>query len=301
MSTRDRILALCVVIVWGVNFVIIRFGLDGIPPFLLGGLRFLFVLFPALLFVPLPKAPLKLLVMYGLAMNFGQFAFLFSAIKLGMPAGLASLVLQAQAFFTLLLCALFFREKIRANHVLGIAVAGGGIAVLAMGQAPAANITALGFILTLCAALSWASGNLVNKRIGSVSPNDRILSVVVWSAAIPILPFFVCSYLFEGPDVIVSSLLNIDLKGVFSIIYLSFLSSIFGYSVWGNLLSRYETWRVAPLTLLVPVVGLAAAWIVLDETLSIAQISGAVMVMVGLLINVFGALIRRPRKPLSSQ
>ncbi|PHI30583.1 EamA family transporter [Budvicia aquatica] len=301
MSTRDRILALCVVIVWGVNFVIIRFGLDGIPPFLLGGLRFLFVLFPALLFVPFPKAPLKLLVMYGLAMNFGQFAFLFSAIKLGMPAGLASLVLQAQAFFTLLLCALFFREKIRANHVLGIAVAGGGIAVLAMGQAPAANITALGFILTLCAALSWASGNLVNKRIGSVSPNDRILSVVVWSAAIPILPFFVCSYLFEGPDVIVSSLLNIDLKGVFSIIYLSFLSSIFGYSVWGNLLSRYETWRVAPLTLLVPVVGLAAAWIVLDETLSIAQISGAVMVMVGLLINVFGALIRRPRKPLSSQ
>ncbi|WP_159566347.1 EamA family transporter [Budvicia diplopodorum] len=300
MSTKDRLLALCVVIVWGVNFVVIRFGLDGIPPFLLGGLRFLFVLFPALFLVPIPKAPLRLLVMYGLMINFGQFAFLFSAIKLGMPAGLASLVLQAQAFFTLLLCALFFREKIRINHLLGITIAGAGIVVLAMGQAPTANITAIGFILTLFAALSWASGNIVNKRIASVSPEDNILSVVVWSAAIPILPFFLCSFLFEGPAAIVDSLTNINAKGVLSIAYLSIISTIFGYSVWGQLLSRYETWRVAPLTLLVPVVGMTAAWLVLDETLSMVQIIGAAMVMFGLLINVFGSLVNRLRTPRAS-
>lgn len=297
MNTRDRLLALCVVIVWGVNFVVIRFGLDGIPPFLLGGLRFLFVLFPALFLVPIPKAPLKLLVMYGLAMNFGQFAFLFSAIKLGMPAGLASLVLQAQAFGTLFLCAIFFREKIRANHLLGIAIASAGIVVLAIGQQPSANVTVIGFVLTLCAALSWASGNVVNKQIASVSPEDNILSVVVWSAAIPILPFFLCSFLFEGPEAIVDSLSNLNLKAILSIVYLSFISTIFGYSIWGRLLSRYETWRVAPLTLLVPIVGMTTAWLVLNETLSLSQIVGAVMVMIGLLINVFGALLKQLRKP----
>ncbi|AKJ42333.1 EamA family transporter [Pragia fontium] len=296
MNTKDKLLALCVVIIWGVNFVVIKFGLDGVPPFLLGGLRFLFVLFPAILFVPRPKVPMKLLIMYGLAMNFGQFAFLFSAIKLGMPAGLASLVLQSQAFFTLLLCALFFREKIKLNHLLGITVAGIGITVLAMGQASAANITAIGFMLTLCAALSWASGNVVNKQIGRVSQGGSAFSVVVWSAAIPILPFFACSYLFEGSEAITHSLMNLNLKSAFSIAYLSFAASILGYSIWGNLLSRYETWRVAPLTLLVPIVGLATAWIILGETLSIAQTSGAVLVMVGLLINIFGALIK-PRRP----
>lgn len=296
MNKIDRLLALCVVVIWGINFVIIKFGLEGIPPFLLGGLRFLFVLFPAVFFVRMPKVPLRLLVMYGLAMNFAQFAFLFCAIKFGMPAGLASLVMQAQAFLTLLLCALFFGEKIKINHMVGIAIAGIGIAILGMGQAPLANVTAVGFILTLCAATSWACGNVVNKHIGRVSHGDSVFSVVVWSSAIPILPFLLCSYLFEGPDVMINSLTHIDLKGILSIAYLSFAASIFGYSIWGKLLSRYETWRVAPLTLLVPLVGLAAAWIILDETLSISQLSGAILIMMGLLVNVFGGLIGRRKK-----
>lgn len=299
MSIRDKFLALFVVIVWGVNFVIIKFGLDGIPPFLLGGLRFLFVLFPALLFIPRPKVPAKYLLMYGLSINFGQFAFLFSAIKLGMPAGLASLVLQSQAFFTLALCALFFKEQIRFNHVVGMIIAGIGIVVLAMGQESVANFTAIGFVLTLFAAFSWASGNVVNKQIGKVSQGGSAFSIVVWSAAVPILPFFLCSYLFEGQEAIVNSLVHIDMKGIFSIAYLSLISSILGYSIWGSLLSRYETWRVAPLTLLVPVVGLATAWLVLDETLSFTQISGVILVMLGLLINVFGALIKRMRQAFS--
>ena len=131
MTLRDRLLALLVVVIWGVNFVVIKFGLQGMPPFLLAGMRFLLVALPAIFFIPRPTIPWKWLLLYGMTMSFAQFAFLFVAIKVGMPAGLASLVLQAQVFFTLLLGVVLMGEKLRVNHFVGIAIASGGMLVLA--------------------------------------------------------------------------------------------------------------------------------------------------------------------------
>lgn len=121
MSIKDGLLALCVVVLWGVNFVVIKIGLHGMPPFLLAGLRFLLVALPAIFFIPAPRIPFRWLLAYGMTISFGQFGFLFLAIKLGMPAGIASLVLQAQAFFTLLVGAVLLSEKLRWNHIAGIA------------------------------------------------------------------------------------------------------------------------------------------------------------------------------------
>lgn len=73
----------------------------------------------------------------------------------------------------------------------------------------------------------------------------------------------------------------------------AFAATLFGYSVWGSLLGRYETWRVAPLTLLVPLVGLFAAWLLLDEALSPAQFGGALLVLAGMAVNTFGLPRRR--------
>ena len=130
MTRKDGLLALLVVVVWGLNFVVIKVGLHNMPPLMLAGLRFLLVAFPALLFVARPKIPLSLLLGYGLTISFGQFAFLFCAISLGMPAGLASLVLQAQAFFTIILGAFIFGERLQGKQLAGIALAIFGVLVL---------------------------------------------------------------------------------------------------------------------------------------------------------------------------
>ncbi|ATA25859.1 O-acetylserine/cysteine exporter [Brenneria goodwinii] len=292
MSVKDRLLALCVVILWGVNFVVIKVGLHGMPPFLLAGLRFSLVALPAIFFVPAPRIPFRWLLAYGMTMSFGQFAFLFCAIKLGMPAGIASLVLQAQAFFTLLIGVVLLGEKLRWNHIAGILVAVAGIVVLAEGRPvtqTAGGMTLVTLLLTLAGALSWAFGNISNKVIMSRNGNVKIMSLVVWSALIPIVPFFACSWLFEGETLIVDSLVNIQLPTILSLLYLAFIATIVGYGIWGNLLARYETWRVAPLSLLVPVVGLVSTALLLGETLSGLQIVGALMIMLGLLINVFGS------------
>ena len=281
MSVKDMLLALCVVVAWGVNFVVIKLGLQGMPPFLLAGLRFSLVALPAIFFVPRPAIPLRWLVVYGMTISFGQFAFLFLAIKLGMPAGLASLVLQAQAFFTLLLGALLLAEKLRWNHIAGVLIATLGMFMLAtagMAGQSAAGITLTTMMLTLAAALSWGLGNITNK-------------IILRNRKVPVLPFFACAWLFEGEEAIVFSLTHISLQTVLALIYLAFIATIVGYAIWGNLLSRYETWRVAPLSLLVPVIGILSAALVLGERLSAQQMLGAAVIIFGLLVNVFGGLV----------
>ncbi|HEX4502623.1 MAG TPA: O-acetylserine/cysteine exporter [Scandinavium sp.] len=295
MTRKDGLLALLVVIVWGLNFVVIKLGLHNMPPLMLAGLRFMLVAFPAIFFVARPKIPLTLLLGYGLTISFGQFAFLFCAIKFGMPAGLASLVLQAQAFFTIILGAFVFGERLQGKQLAGIALAVFGVLVLIEASLNGQHVAMIGFFLTLAASFSWACGNIFNKKIMQHAARPAVMSLVVWSALIPILPFMLASYLLDGPTAMAQSLINIDLTTILSLVYLAFVATIIGYGIWGSLLGRYETWRVAPLSLLVPVVGMASAVLLLGETLSMLQLMGALLIMLGLYINVFGLRVRRAK------
>ena len=283
MTPKDILLAAVVIVAWGVNFVIIKVGLDGVPPMLLGALRFMLAAFPAILFIRRPDMPLRWLLAYGLTISLGQFAFLFSAMYVGMPAGLASLVLQAQAFFTLGFAALFIGETVRRSSLIGLVVAAAGL--LLIGSESGRAFTLAGFVLTLCAAAMWGLGNVVTKRIGKVN----LVSLVVWGSLIPPLPFLALSLIMEGPAQIETALRSISLSSVLAIAYLAFIATLLGYGLWSRLLSRYPASQVAPFSLLVPVVGLSSAWLFLGEALSAVQWAGAAIVMLGLLINVFGA------------
>ncbi|MGP8433599.1 EamA family transporter [Paraburkholderia fungorum] len=285
MSPRDLLLALVVVVAWGVNFVVIKVGLHGVPPMLLGALRFTLAAVPAVFFVKRPQMPWRWLFAYGATISFGQFAFLFSAMYVGMPAGLASLVLQAQAFFTLIFAAVFLHERFRVPNVVGLSIAAAGLAVIGMQGGHA--MTLAGFVLTLCAACSWALGNIVTKKVGKVD----LVALVVWGSLIPPLPFLALSYAFEGPQRIVAALSGISAMSIFAIVYLAFIATLIGYGLWSRLLSRYPASQVAPFSLLVPIVGLASASLFLDEHLSTVQVVGALLVMAGLAVNVFGGWV----------
>ncbi|WP_296253856.1 EamA family transporter [Pseudomonas sp. UBA4194] len=282
MAPKDLLLALIVIIAWGLNFVVIRYGLDGLPPMLLGGLRFTLVAIPAIFFIKRPNLPLRWLIAYGATISLGQFAFLFEAMANGMPAGLASLVLQAQAFFTLIFAALFIGERLRAASVLGLLVAAGGLTMIGLESDQATPLFAV--LLTLCAASMWAMGNIITRRFGNID----LVALVVWGGLIPPLPFFALSLWLEGPAQIQQSLLGIGWKSVLSLVYLAFVATMLGYSLWSKLLSRYPAGKVAPFSLLVPVIGLSSSAWILGERLSALQWWGGALVMVGLLVNVFG-------------
>ena len=282
MTPKDLLLALLVIVVWGLNFVVIKVGLHGMPPMLMGALRFMLAAFPAILFVRRPQVPLRWMLAYGMTISVGQFAFLFYAMYVGMPAGLASLVLQSQAFFTLFFAALFLGERLRGSNLFGLLVAASGLVLIGLqgGQA----MTLAGFALTIAAASMWALGNVVTRKLGKVN----LVGLVVWGSLIPPLPFLALSLWLEGPELISQSLRNLSLDSLLVLAYLAFGATILGYGLWSRLLSRYPASQVAPFSLLVPVVGISSSALLLDERLGSLQMVGAALVMAGLLINVWG-------------
>ena len=286
MRPKDLALALLVILVWGVNFAVIKVGVVGIPPLLLGALRFMLAAFPALLFFKAPKVPLRLYLAFGLTMSVGQFAFLFSAIHVGMPSGLASLVLQSQSFFTLVLTALWLRERWQGNQLAGLLLAAGGLVLI--GSAHGASMPLLGFLLTVAAAAMWACGNIVSRAVGRHGPMNQ-LAFVVWASLVPPLPLLALSWWIEGPAAISTALQGFDLASFASVAYLAWAATLFGYGVWTFLLSRYPINRVAPFTLLVPLVGLTTGWLAFGETLQRVHFIGGALLMVGLFVNLFGA------------
>lgn len=282
MTPKDLLLALLVIVVWGLNFVVIKVGLHGMPPMLMGALRFLLAAFPAILFVRRPQVPLRWMLAYGMTISLGQFAFLFYAMYVGMPAGLASLVLQSQAFFTLFFAALFLGERLRGSNLFGLLVAASGLVLIGLqgGQA----MTLAGFALTIAAASMWALGNVVTRKLGKVN----LVGLVVWGSLIPPLPFLALSLWLEGPELISQSLRTLGLDSMLVLAYLAFGATILGYGLWSRLLSRYPASQVAPFSLLVPVVGISSSVLLLGERLGALQMVGAALVMAGLLINVWG-------------
>lgn len=286
MTFKDSILALVIILAWGLNFVVISFGLVEVPPLLLGGLRFLAVAAIGCLLVKRPNIPLKWWCVYALPMGFMQFAFLFMAMANGMPAGLASLVLQSQALFTMVFALVFLKEGVRLHQVLAIALAGSGLLMIAV-VSGVSDMTLFGFILTLFAAASWALGN-ISARTMSQKGYAVNVNLVIWSAWVPPLPFFVCSWFMEGPELIYSALMNISWVSIGALAYLALVATILGYSLWGYLMGRYPASQVAPLTLGVPIVGLTFAAIILDESLLPLQWIGVCFVLIGLLVNTFG-------------
>ncbi|MGE4370516.1 MAG: EamA family transporter, partial [Burkholderiaceae bacterium] len=203
-------------------------------------------------------------------------------------AGLASVVLQSQAFFTTLIAAVFLGERIRRHNVVGLLVAALGLVLIQQG-AVAGTLSLTGFLMTLAAGLSWAIGNIVTKGVGKID----MLSLVVWGALVPPLPFLGLSLVFEGPALIMASLQNATWVGVSMLAYLVVFATLLGYCLWGWLLSRHPAGQVAPLTLAVPVLGLLSTSLLLNEQLVFWQWVGGVVILVALAINSFGARVFR--------
>ena len=286
LNRRDIGIGLIVVIIWGINFIAIKLGLSNVPPLMLGAVRFTVVCLPAIFFLPRPPVAWRWLIALGLTINVGQFAFLFLGMKMGMPAGLASLIHQSQAFFTLAIAVLFIKERLHYNNLVGLAIAGGGMILIATQQG--SSMTAIGFWLTLMGAASWGAGNVIMRRATQGVPPFSMLALVVWAGAVAILPLGLLSLLIEGFSAWQTAWHAITWTTVATIIYLAYFATICGYALWGKLLSKYPAGMVSPFALLVPIIGMSSAALLLGEEFSLWQLLGALLVMAGLVVHVFG-------------
>ena len=283
MLLRHRLLAVLVAVLWGVNFPATALALEHFPPLFMVALRFAIIAVPTIIFIPRPKIPLRWLIAVGFGIGTMQFAFLYLGMAAGMPSGLASIVLQASAPFTVIIAGIWLREKISARQAVGIAIAVLGLAAIAFHRLQVAAL--LPVLLTLCGALGWAIGNVSSRK--AQAPNA--LHLTLWMSVIPPLPMIAVALWVEGPARIGDSLATVftleALPSVLGLLYIVIVATIVGYGIWNGLLSRYPSSTVAPFSMLVPVVGVLASWAAFGEVIDLTELLGGAAVVVGVLVS----------------
>lgn len=277
MSPRHLLLALGLTAVWGVNFVVIAVGLDHFPPLLFSALRFLVAAVPAIFFLRSPGVPWRWVALVTLTLAILQFGLLFIGMDAGMPPGLSSLVMQAQAPFTLLFAVLLLKERLTRQQVLGMAVALAGIALIALDLGATSPFGA--FVLLIAAAAAWGLGNIVMRH---AAPPDT-LRFMVWVSALAVLPLLLLSTVFEGPQRGWDALRTVSWPAAGSVVFVGLVATVAGFGVWGYLIRTYSASVIAPFSLLVPVFGMAAAALLTGERLTPLRVLAAALIIAGVL------------------
>ena len=275
MSALHLALAALVVVIWGLAFVATRLALDDFTPPQLTALRFLIAAAPALVLAR-PRVGWSRLILVGLTLYTGQFLFQFFGIASGMPPGLAAIVAQTQALFTILFAALALREWPSARQWAGTLVAFAGLAVIA--TTVGRDLTWLGVGLTAVSAVSWAVGNVLVKRL----PPVDTLALMVWLSLVPPLPSIALSILLDGPRGLTRSVAAASWLGCAAALYLGLMATVVAYAIWGHLLRRHPAATVAPFALLVPFVAAFASSLAFGERFGPTRLGGMGLVLAGL-------------------
>lgn len=298
MRARHAALAVFVALIWGFNFIVIKFGLDAFPPLLFSALRFASAAVPAVFLVSRRQIPWKLIALVGLVLGVAKYSLMYLGIKAGMPAGLSSLVIQAQVPFTILLTALLLGDKPSRVQRLGIGVAIGGIALVAWGRAGGGNL--MGLLLVVGGAAAWSFANVIIKKSGGADP----FRLMVWMSLVPPLPLLVLSFLTESPKL--EMVTQMGWSGLGAVIYTGLIATVIAFGIWGRLLHAYSASLVTPFALLVPVFGIAFSSLILGEPLTMLNLSAAAVILLGLATAVLGPrleaqLAQRGREQVASR
>lgn len=281
MPIKDLLLALVCVLLWGVNFVVMKHAVSEVPPFLLTALRFAMAAIPAVFFVRRPQVPWRYVVVYGIGFGIVQFAFMFTAFRLGSPSGLTAVLLQTQAFFTIALAFAVLGERAGKLQMVGIGIAAVGVAVIIAGAAQGA--AALPIVLVIVAALGWGVANIALK----LAKPDDMLAFTVWTSLVPPLPMLALSAFAEAPDAWAASWAHLTWAGAAAVLYLAYPISLGSGMAWASLMSRYPAATFAPFALLVPVIGMAGGAWVYNERLTILGMLGSGLVLAGLVVLIW--------------
>jgi len=282
MPFTHLLVALLLIMIWGINLIFIKVGLAEVSPLLLCAIRFFLASIPAIFFIKPPAAPFKMVALYGLVMFALQFSFIFTGMNVGMTAGMTSVIMQVQVFFSMLFAAILLSERPSAKQIIGALISFSGIVLLAMHVDQTMSL--LGFMCVIAGAASWGMGNLISKKLKTVN----MLALVVWGSFVACCPMFILSFLIEGTDSILYTYHHLTWLGGTSILYIVYMSTLAGYGIWNWLLSHHPVSVVAPFTLLIPIVATFSSVLILDETLNSWKLGAGALVIGGLVFTVFG-------------
>ncbi|MDW7549262.1 EamA family transporter [Pseudoalteromonas sp. McH1-7] len=295
MKLKDFALAILVTAIWGWNFSIIKLGLDTLDPFMLAGLRFLFCAIPLIFFIERPNTSIKAIAFYGLLFGTGVWGMVNLGVYLGVSAGVASLLLQFSAFFTVFFGMIFFKEKVGLQQWIGFSLAMLGLLLVL--NLTDGSVSYLGVAFVLLGALCWALTNVVVKQ---VKPNN-VFSFVVWACLFSAFPLFLLGYFVNGAEAMLLMTKNINSMALFSIFFQIYPATLFSFWIWSSLMKQYPISTVAPISLVVPLFGLMGSMVIFNEEINAEKIIAFALILTGLIVGLFGNKFYRMLVPAPKQ
>ena len=277
--------ALLIAATWGLNFTMIRFGLDEFTPFAFASWRFVLGALPVLV-LPRPAISWKAMVGTGMFLFGGQFVLLFMAMEAGLPPGLSSVLIQLQGPLTLVLAALVLHERATAGQWGGLAVAMIGVMLIGRSVEGSANLFAVA--IALLSALSWAAGNLFLRETRVAS----ILSVTAWASLVPAPALILLSLWQDGVAATLAPVLAPTWRGWLVLLYTVVPVMWLGYQLWGTLLRTYPAGKAGPVSLLVPVCALLFSALLTGESIDGLRLAGVIVVLGGVALGIFASTRR---------
>ncbi len=285
MKTKDLALLIVVTAIWGLNFSLIKLGLQNIDPYFLAAARFALCAFPAILFVKRPQLPWSYLLSYGMVFGALQWGFIYAGLGFGVSAGIASILTQTSVFMTMALGMVIYGEKLNISLVLGSLLSFSGLVLIFTYAEGSAN--AIGMGLMLVGAFAWSISNLIVKKSGA----KDMFGFLIWASLFAPVPLLLMSMLSSGVQAISHSLAAVDGMAVFSIAFQVIPTTLLGYSIWNHMMQKYPVSQVAPLSLLVPVFGMLGSFFIFDEQLPLHKWLAIALIFLGLLVQRFGPSI----------
>lgn len=282
MKVQHLLLAILVTAIWGINFSVIKLGLTAVDPFILAGIRFTLCALPAIFFVAKPDVQWRYIIGYGLVFGVGLWGVVNLGIKSGLSAGIASLVLQLSAFFTIFLGSRMFKETITPYQMAGSLVALCGLSSILF--IVDGSVTLTGLALVLLGAVAWSVANVINKK----AKTRQVFAFLIWSSAFSPIPLFALDYLANGSSGYSILLDQLDHRAVLSILFQVYPNTLFGYWIWNSLLKQYPVSTVAPLSLLVPIFGMLGSVLIFNERLSPMKVAAVILIVSGLVVGLYG-------------
>lgn len=268
-------LVLAISLVWGLNFVVAKFALLEMPPFLLTSIRFALIILMLSPFIKRHQGQMRLVLLVGLtggALNFGLF---FLGLNFA-PASAAAVFVQLNAPFAVLLSVLFLGEKFSPHYQLGLALAFGGVMVLSFD--PAIFTYVAGLIAVTGCALMVAVSNVLMKKLKDVG----VLDLQVWIAIVSCPTLVAASLLFESGQI--ESIRASSWVPWASIVFMAVGANLVGHGGVYYLLQRHDVSRISTMLLIAPVIGILSGVFLLDEPMTIRIAAGAIITLLGVAV-----------------
>lgn len=272
-TPKQTIMALFVPLLWGLGFVFAKGAINHFPPILLMAFRFSLTALVLVWFTPLPFGKFFQLFKIAIVAATIQYSLTFTGVK-GLEAGLASIIVQLEVPFLVILGALFLREKPGYKKWIGIAISFLGVATMSQQDELSGSFISIALVLGGCFA--WALGQVMIRKLKDVSG----MQVTAWIAVFAAPQLFFMSAIFEDGQV--EAIRTATPLVWWTVLYLGLIMTCLGYYFWNTLIRHHDVSKVAPFLLLLPVFSVLGGNVFLGETITIEKFYGGVTILLGI-------------------